>query len=96
MDYKPRNEWSHYKVNRENLCEIEAENALNKTSKTWAIRQQQRNQLNYIKIRDFYLRNDVIDKVKRKTKWEKYLQCLKQKRINIYIYEWDNRSGICG
>lgn len=59
MAYRPRNERPNYKVNRkkmsEKICDVEAEGTLNKTSNTWSIRQQQqKNQLNYIRIGDFY------------------------------------------
>lgn len=53
----------------EKICDVEAEGTLNKTSNTWSIRQQQqKNQLNYIRIGDFYSTKVTIDKVKRKIK----------------------------
>lgn len=37
----------------ENLCNLEGKHSLNKISKPWAIRQWQKNQLNYLNIRNF-------------------------------------------
>lgn len=37
----------------ENLCNLEGKHSLNKISKPWALRQWQKNQLNYLSIRNF-------------------------------------------